>query len=74
VASEVLVVPRATMGLGAPAGGSLVPSRSPGSKPPNAVDVLKHCCVAAAPVNIFARSKAQTLVPRNDVPALLNKL
>ena len=70
----VLVVPRPTTGLGAPAGGSLAPSRSPGSRPPKALDVVKHCWVAAAPVNIFARSNAQTLVPMNDVPALLNRL
>jgi hypothetical protein len=35
--------------------------------------VEKHCCVAAAPVNIFARSNAH-LCARNVVPALLNML
>ena len=39
-------VPKFRNGFGAPAGGGVVPSRSDGSRPPNAVLSWKHCCVA----------------------------
>src|SRR3954470_6220238 len=52
-ASVLAVEPRATMNAGDPAGGSRAPSRSEGSTPPNAVVVLKHCCVAAWPASIL---------------------
>src|SRR5262245_22736844 len=65
--ASVVFVLSATSGLGAPAAGSVRPSKSPGSRPPNWLLVLKHCCVAAAPVSIFARSKAQTFEPRKAV-------
>ena len=48
-------VPKFSMTFGAPAGGAVEPSRSDGSTPPKLDDSWKHCCVAAAPVNIALR-------------------
>ena len=62
------VVPSETWTFGAPAGGSVVPSRSAGSRPPYEVVVLKHCWVAAVPASIAARSMAQDLAPLNVLP------
>src|SRR3954454_1096085 len=54
--SSRLLVPKLAMKFGDPAGGAFGPSRSDGRRPPNVVLRVKHCCVAAAPVSIFARS------------------
>jgi hypothetical protein len=63
-----LFVSKSTMKFGEPAGGSAVPSRSDGRMPPCWAPTLKHCCVAAAPVSIFARSATQTSPPLNVCP------
>ena len=55
-ASWFAKAPRATSGLGAPAGGRRPPSRSAGRSPPKNTLVLKHCCVAGWPSNIRLRS------------------
>src|SRR5258708_32786947 len=62
-ASSLGFAPRETRVLGAPAGGSRVPSRSAGRRPLKLLLVLKHCCVAARPASMLARSEAQTLGP-----------
>src|SRR5438094_8515742 len=51
---------RLTTTLGAPAGGGVVPSRSAGIGSWPRAPVEKHCCVAAAPASILARSSAHT--------------
>src|SRR5829696_3625393 len=53
--------------FGDPAGGSVVPSRSAGSRlwPPV---VLTQACRADAPISILSRSKAQTVLPVNEWP------
>ena len=51
-----LLVAKLTTSSGAPAGGGVGPSRSDGSRPPNDEPSVKHCCVAAWPSSIFARS------------------
>src|SRR5215204_1308085 len=53
--------------FGEPAGGSVVPSRSAGSRlwPPV---VLTQACRAAPPTSIWARSKAHTVLPVNERP------
>jgi hypothetical protein len=64
VASVVLVAPIPTSRFGSPIGGGVVPSRSAGRRPPNAVLVMKHSCDADAPASIAARSIAQACAPR----------
>src|SRR5689334_10579220 len=61
--------PKLRNGFGAPAGGGVEPSRSDGSRPPNALLSWKHCWVAdVSPTSILARSIAQTLLPANVWP------
>src|SRR5258708_10541436 len=55
-ASWFAAAPRATTGLGAPAGGRSALLRWAGRSPPKKTLVLKHCWVAGRPTNIFARS------------------
>ena len=49
-------VPKFSMKLGAPAGGGVNPSRSEGNTPPKLLLSWKHCCVAALPASMDARS------------------
>ena len=50
-------VPSVTMKFGSPDGGSLVPSSEAGSTVCSPLEnAMKHCCVAACPASIFARS------------------
>src|SRR5262245_36563175 len=53
--------------FGDPAGGSVVPSRSAGSMLWVAV-VFTQACRAVRPSSIWARSKAHTVLPVNEVP------
>src|SRR5829696_6113872 len=53
--------------FGEPAGGSVVPSRSAGSRLWPLV-VLTHACRADAPISILSRSKAHTVLPVNERP------
>src|SRR5258708_28813412 len=62
--------PKLSMKLGEPAGGAIVPSRSDGSTPPKLELSWKHCCVAAVPLSIALRSKAQSLAPPKVCPLL----
>src|SRR5260221_5913412 len=64
--SRRLFVPNSTIGFGAPAGGGVDPSRSAGRSPPSLVPSVKHCCVAARPASILARSQAHISGPRNE--------
>src|SRR5436189_5019710 len=65
-----LLNPKLIIRFGVPAGGGVAPSRSLGRTPPKAVESWKHCCVAAAPVSILARSKAHSLEPAKVMPLL----
>src|SRR3954467_13976286 len=49
-------VPKLSRQFGRPAGGAVGPSRSDGSRLPNVVLSVTHCCVAACAAIIFARS------------------
>src|SRR5712691_573353 len=69
-----LFVPKLRRKFGDPLGGGVGPSTSEGRRLPNDELRVKHCCVAAWPWSIFARSYAQACGPRNCVPALLNML
>src|SRR5258706_9318785 len=48
--------PMLSIGFGAPAGGGVAPSRSPGSRDPYVLLSWKHCWVAERPASILARS------------------
>src|SRR5260370_2145267 len=48
--------PKLRKNSGEPTGGAVAPSRSAGSTPPKLVLSWKHCCVAAAPASMLARS------------------
>src|SRR5262245_25997668 len=48
-------------------GGKVAPSRSAGSRLAPAL-VVTQACRAVAPINIFARSNAQTWLPMNVLP------
>src|SRR3981081_4535084 len=57
------LVPNSMRVPAAPAGGAVAPPKSAARSPPNAVPCVKHCCDAAAPVIILARSRAQNFGP-----------
>src|SRR5258708_1859165 len=66
---------RATNHSEAPAGGAVVPSSVAGRKVCSPLLVaMKHCWVAAAPVSMAERLKAQSSEPRPAVPDELKRL
>src|SRR5258708_9867829 len=69
----VAVVPSPTTVSFSPVGGAVVPSTSPARMPPWLASVVKHCCVAAAPVSIAERFIAQISASTKE-PAAVTRL
>src|SRR5215471_1905464 len=73
-ASVLALAPSDRSVLGSPEGGSMLPSRSAGSRLETLVGALNETLVAGWPASIAERSRAATLDPRKVVPAALNWL
>src|SRR5690242_13481050 len=65
-----LFVPYESRKFGEPDGGGVDPSRSEGNRLPYDVLSWTHCCVAACPDSILARSYAHTSGPSKLAPFL----